>query len=322
LPPPKYSLGSADLEIARLDRQAESIAGATDALLRASGIGPGMRVLDVGTGLGHVAFHVASLVGPTGSVVGVDQDARLLGVAEGRRAAAGAENMRFLEADARTVRFDEPFDAFVCRLLLFHLPDAADVLRHHRAGLRPGGLAVTIDYDTGASRTEPPVPLLAQGLGWVEAAFRAAGADPRIGARLGVLLRESGFADVQTLGIQAYFGPTDPAGVALLAGVVRALAPAIVAGGIATEEEIGLDTLEERLAREVEAADAVVLTPTVVGAWGQRYDMRVSEPPTCPTCGQPASEALGGPEHDWECRNEACPEFGQPVAADEPEAPA
>ena len=23
----------------------------------------------------------------------------------------------------------------------------------------------------------------------------------------------------------------------------------------------------------------------------------------------------------WECRNEACPEFGQPVAADEPDAP-
>jgi hypothetical protein len=46
--------------------------------------------------------------------------------------------------------------------------------------------------------------------------------------------------------------------------------------------------------------------------------VRVGSPPLCPTCGQPASEALGGPEHDWECRNEACPEFGQPVGADEP----
>jgi hypothetical protein len=43
-----------------------------------------------------------------------------------------------------------------------------------------------------------------------------------------------------------------------------------------------------------------------------------TKPPLCPTCGQPASEALGGPEHDWECRNEACPEFGQPVRDDEP----
>jgi uncharacterized protein DUF1841 len=42
------------------------------------------------------------------------------------------------------------------------------------------------------------------------------------------------------------------------------------------------------------------------------------DPPLCPTCGQPASEALGGPEHEWECRNEACSEFGQSVAVDEP----
>jgi hypothetical protein len=41
-------------------------------------------------------------------------------------------------------------------------------------------------------------------------------------------------------------------------------------------------------------------------------------PPLCPSCGQPASEALAGPEHGWECRNEACPEFGQALAADEP----
>jgi hypothetical protein len=37
------------------------------------------------------------------------------------------------------------------------------------------------------------------------------------------------------------------------------------------------------------------------------------DPPLCPTCEQPASEALGGAEHDWECRNEACPEYGQAV---------
>jgi len=47
--------------------------------------------------------------------------------------------------------------------------------------------------------------------------------------------------------------------------------------------------------------------------------MSAPDPPLCPTCGQPASEALAGPEHDWECRNEACSEFGQPVRADEPE---
>ena len=44
-------------------------------------------------------------------------------------------------------------------------------------------------------------------------------------------------------------------------------------------------------------------------------------PPLCPSCGQPASTALAGAEHDWECRNEACPEFGQPIDPNEPAPP-
>jgi ubiquinone/menaquinone biosynthesis C-methylase UbiE len=70
----QYVLGSDTAEIARLDAQAESIAAPTALLLRAAGIAPGMRVLDLGTGLGAVAFAVAELVGAEGAVVGVDQD--------------------------------------------------------------------------------------------------------------------------------------------------------------------------------------------------------------------------------------------------------
>ncbi len=263
----EYVLGSDPAEIARLDQQATAIAGASDALLRAAGIGPGMRVLDLGTGLGHVAAQVAELVGPGGSVVGVDREAPSLAVAEQRRV---AENVRFVEADVRTVRFDEPFDAVVCRLLLFHLPDAVDVVRHHcGASLRPGGRLVAMDYDLGGLRSEPPLPLFAQMRDRVEAAFRAAGADPRVGARLVPILREAGYAEVSGFGIQAYFPPSDGLGPAMLAGVVRSLHDTMVRHGIATEEEIGLDTLVDRLQREVDAVSAVVLPPTVVGAWGR-----------------------------------------------------
>jgi SAM-dependent methyltransferase len=264
----KYVLGSDDAEVARLDAQAATIAPATRLLLRAAGIGPGMRVLDLGTGLGSVAFEVAELVGESGSVVGIDQAPPLLAVAERRRAAAGLGNVRFIEADVRAYRPDAPFDAVVSRLLLFHLPDAVDVLRHHRRALRPGGLMLALDFDLGTARTEPAVPLATTALGWVEAAFRSAGADPRIGARLGPMLRDAGFPDVTTLGVQDYFAPDDPRGPALLAGVVRSLAPAILAAGLADEAELGLDTLQQRIALETAAARAVFLPPGVVGAWG------------------------------------------------------
>jgi 2-polyprenyl-3-methyl-5-hydroxy-6-metoxy-1,4-benzoquinol methylase len=263
----EYVLGSDSAEIARLDLQAASIAGPTEGLLRAAGIEPGMRVLDLGTGLGHVAAQLAALVGPTGAVVGVDREAPLLAIAQQRHA---SDTVRFVEADVHATRFDEPFDAVVCRLLLFHLPDAVDVLAlHRRESLRPGGTMVAIDYDIGGARCEPPVALAQQALGWVEAAFRAADANPRVGARLVMMLREASFSDAQTFGIQGYIAPGDPTGPALLAGTVRSLHEPIVAAGIATAEEIGLETLEERLGRDLEAANAVLLPPTVVGAWGR-----------------------------------------------------
>jgi SAM-dependent methyltransferase len=262
----EYVLGSDDAEVARLDHQAASIAGASDALLRASGIAPGMRVLDLGTGLGHVAFQLAAIVGPEGAVVGVDREAPLLAVAESRRT---SENVSFVESDVRTARFDEPFDAITCRLLLFHLPDAVDVLRHHRANLKPDGMFAALDFDAGSARAEPPVPLAELAAGWIDAGFRAAQADSRVGAKLIPLLREAGYADVTGFGIQGYFAPGDPAGPAFVAGVLRALAPGLVAHGIATEEELELDTIEQRLADALQAAGAVFLPPTVAGAWGR-----------------------------------------------------
>ena len=90
-----YSLGNDPQELARLDHQAEAIARPTAMLLQAAGIGPGMRVLDLGTGLGHVAMQVAAMVGPEGSVVGVDQSAEALEVARSR----ARPNVRFERAD-------------------------------------------------------------------------------------------------------------------------------------------------------------------------------------------------------------------------------
>ena len=68
-----YVLGNQAQELARLDAQAALLERPTRLLLRASGLEAGMRVLDLGTGLGHVAQLVAELVGHGGSVVGLDQ---------------------------------------------------------------------------------------------------------------------------------------------------------------------------------------------------------------------------------------------------------
>ena len=263
-----YVLGSGDREIERLDRQAASIESATRLLLRASGIARGMRVLDLGTGLGHVAMLVADMVGPEGRVVGIDNSAKLLDVARVR--ATGRAQLQFVEGDVRSWRDNEPFDAIVGRLILFHLADPVDVLRHHAAALRPDGLLIALDFDVGASRSEPPVALADEVLGWVKAAFHHAGADPTIGVKLTLLMAQAGLVGVQGFGVQGYMGPDDAAAPALLSGVARGVAPQIVAAGLATPEQIDIDTLEARLAAALHSRGSVILSPTLSGAWGRR----------------------------------------------------
>lgn len=263
-----YSLGSEDHEIARLDAQAALLERATGMLLRAAGIVPGMRVLDLGTGLGHVAFAVAGLVGAEGHVTGIDSAPRLL--EEAARRSFAYPQVQFAEGDVRTWRSGEPFDAVVGRLILFHLPDRLEVLRHHLAALRPGGLVVALDFDLGASRAEPPVPLAAEALEWTTATFLSAGACPTIGARLGPLLSEAGLVDVQSVGVQEHFGPHDPRGIRILCGVMRSLAPQAAAAGIATPERLRFETLEERLTAAMVASGSSLLFPVLSCAWGRR----------------------------------------------------
>jgi hypothetical protein len=129
---------------------------------------------------------------------------------------------------------------------------------------------ILIDFDVGSARSEPPVPLFNAARGWVIAAFRRVGPNPMIGTQLGLVLRDAGLTDIHTFGIQRYLTPNDPAGSELLSGVVKSLAQGIVAGGIATEEELALDTLPERLSHELQTSRAIGLMPAVAAAWGRR----------------------------------------------------
>ena len=79
-----YLLGDTIAEHQRLVRQAAIFDPFTERLFRDAGIGPGQRVLDVGSGVGDVAILAAKLVGPSGIVVGVERDSKTLATARSR----------------------------------------------------------------------------------------------------------------------------------------------------------------------------------------------------------------------------------------------
>ncbi len=267
---PTYVLGSSPAEVQRLARQSERLAEPTRVLLQRAGLRPGMRVLDLGTGIGDVALLAAELVGPSGSVVGIDASAEVLAVAEARRAQLGLTHVRFEAGDAMSYRAEGQFDAVLGRLILLHLKDPEAAVRHHLEALAPGGIWVAIDYDCQVMRSEPSTPLVTRAAAWVLGGFRAAGADPVIGARLGTLLGRAGLAQVASLGLQTYIEPGDPYGPAALSGVLRSLLPAITRAGLATEADVAIDTFAARVDQELQAFGATVVPPTLVGAWGVR----------------------------------------------------
>ncbi|GAA0907418.1 hypothetical protein GCM10009557_82260 [Virgisporangium ochraceum] len=264
-----YLLGHDPAELARLEHQARLLAPATGTILRLAGIEPGMRVLDLGTGAGDVALQVAELVGPTGSVVGIDQSDRPLALAAHRAEQRGLTNVSFVHDDLHTVPVTGTVDAVVGRLVLLYLPDPHAVLRRFADRVRPGGTVAVMEYEMGAAGTVPPTELSARVTHWITESFRRSGLDAHLGARLAQVMRTAGFADVTTLGVQGYREIGDPDGPRMAAGIVRTLLPAIEKTGVATPAEVDIDTLEDRIARDCVDNDAILKTPTLVGAWAR-----------------------------------------------------
>jgi SAM-dependent methyltransferase len=137
-PSDSYALGRSAAETLRLIRQAQIYGPITRQFLVSAGIGTGMKVLDVGSGAGDVALLLADLVGPRGSVVGVEMNPVILETARARVDAVGWTNVTFLDGDVTSIALDDDFDAVVGRWILMYLPDPVAVLRGLLGRVRSG----------------------------------------------------------------------------------------------------------------------------------------------------------------------------------------
>lgn len=262
-----YDLGHEAGEVERLNVQGRALAAPTRFLLKAAGLHAGMRVLDLGSGVGDMSFAVADVVGSTGDVVGVERASKAIEGATVRARRLGHRNVRFVLGDVHDAFDGGGFDALVCRLVLMYVPDPSTVLRIQAAAVRQGGIVAPIEFDVSLARTVPETPLATEVLNWARAASEKTGMDISLGPRLWQVLEGAGLAPTGMISVQSYFGPSDPDGHALLAGIVRSLLPSIERMGIAATAEVDINTLQGRLRAEMEAAHAVFAFPTLTCAW-------------------------------------------------------
>lgn len=268
---PIYAMGRSEGERRRLVEQAELYAASTRQLLTEAGLRPGWRVVDAGCGVGDVTLLAASLIGPEGTVVGVDTDAEALAVAEARAAHAGlADHVRFVHGDLRDVSFDDGFDAVVGRFVLMYLRDPVEGVRRLARHVRPGGIVAFQEFQfEGLFRSYPEVPgsLYGRTVEWVVEAFRGAGVETNMGFRLPATFRDAGLPWPQAFVHTPLAGGPDHPAYSLFAHVLESLLPLIERLGVSTRDEIGIDTYAHRLAAEAVAHHAVGSAAPVVGAW-------------------------------------------------------
>lgn len=118
------------------------------------GLVDGERLLDVGCGLGDAAITLASDLGTTGELVGVDASAAMLEVARQRSSDAPCA-VRFLVGDARSLeQADDSFDVIRSERTLQWVPDPEIVVSGFARVLRPRGRLSLIDTDWSSLRLE------------------------------------------------------------------------------------------------------------------------------------------------------------------------
>ena len=272
-----YALGHSDRELDRLSAQARLVDSITRQFLLEAGIGLGMRVLDVGSGAGDVAFLLAELVGDTGEVVGVDSAPGALAVARARADADSRRNVSFLEGDPTRMAFERGFDAVVGRDVLQFQPDPVVALRELARHLQPGGIVAFHELDWDGVRSFPPSPTYDRCCGWIVETLRMLGAETRMGIKLHSTFIAAGLpAPSMRLGAVVGGGANSAGCLELVTDLVESLLPDMTRLGLATAADIDIETLSERMRRDVLSSESVIIGRSEIGAWARVVHPRSS----------------------------------------------
>ena len=267
---PSYVLGHTDGELTRLAGQARLVDPISEQFLRAAGVTMGMRVLDVGTGVGHVAFLAAALVGETGEVVGVDRSAAAVAAASAQARSRGLSNVSFIQGDPSQLSFGRPFDAVTGRYVLQFQPDPQALLRALVALVRPEGVVVFHELDWGGEWSYPPAPTYDRCCAWCMETIERSGAETHMGLKLYGTFAAAGMPE-PSMRLEAAIGGAGQTSevVEQIVALSTTLAPAMERLGVATADQLALETLRDRIVREAMSLGSVLLGRMQVGCWSQ-----------------------------------------------------
>jgi ubiquinone/menaquinone biosynthesis C-methylase UbiE len=264
-----YVLGHTSVEQQRLIRQARALAPLTERFLRDAGIASGMRVLDIGCGMGDVTMIAAQLVGSAGQITSIDLDQASIETAQRRAAALGFENTSFNRADIAAYMPPDPFDAIVGRLVLQFIPDPIAIIKRLYGMLRPGGILALQEPTWKLWLTYTAhLPLRLAVTKTARDAFQAGGASTEMEQQLYRGFLAAGL-DAPQLRVELPVG-NSPEFRSLLPDLLAALMPNIISKGLPVDHLGDLETLKDRLDQELDKQSSFASYVALIGAFGRR----------------------------------------------------
>lgn len=231
-------------------------------------------MLDIGCGVGDVSLLVAAMVGPKGSVVGVDRAPEAIAVAHKRAVPEGGGTVEFHLGSIDELSEGRPFDAVVGRFVLMHQADPAVTLRAAARHVRSGGLIVMIESAMSAcvagAYSSPHSPTYDRITRVITETIRAAGGDSSMGLHLGDVFERAGLAS-PTLWLQARVeGGPDAAIYRYMTESLRSMLPFASQLGVDDRASLNIDRLEQELRTEVVASNGVLVSPPIIAAWAPK----------------------------------------------------
>jgi ubiquinone/menaquinone biosynthesis C-methylase UbiE len=255
-------------ELDCLRHQAMGWEAATSQVLTDVGLQPGMRCLDVGSGIGTVLRLMADRVGPAGQVVGLDSNSRAGQFSLLDLHRQGYQQVSFLRGDVNRTGEIPPgsFDIVFGRFLLFHMIDPAATLRRMYEWVKPGGCLVVQDYDLAPLDIHPHQPLFAEFRRICFAVMAQTDRDIRLGLKLRTLVAAGTGAAAD--GGRVHARQTTLAEAAeLVAAVYRTLLPLALELGVTNDRD---GTLAERILDLPGKRSHAVLWPLLHSAWRRK----------------------------------------------------
>ena len=194
----KYILGRSDAEERRLARQMAMLAPESEWMFDRIGIAAGERVLDLGCGPGGVLDLLASRVGPSGSVLGIERSPHYVELARRFVRSLGLHQVEVREGDAYATGLPvSSFDGAHMRLVLVNVPRPEEMARELVRLVRPGGWVASLEADYLTVTCDPPHPTWTRLMDAFRAYAETQSVDLHVGRRTHRLLREAGLADIE-----------------------------------------------------------------------------------------------------------------------------